>query len=65
MTTIPPERFFEMSRALFQAALEENGHYDGLISPEMLAHSVGHLAGLAWLAYEAGEEAEREQKHGK
>ena len=84
---IPPERFFEMSRALFAVARNQQLHHRLTASIQDLAERVdkalgsadltpfnervsvdlnedakeiGHLAGLAWLAHEAGEIAEKE-----
>jgi len=62
--TIPPERFYEMSRGLFDVAEEEQERYNDRVVKDapMWAKYIGHLAGLAWLAHEAGEAAEREKK---
>ena len=66
MTTITPERYFEMRRALFDAAINvtEGYYYTHVESDNTAAQAIkiGHLAGLAWLAHEAGEASEREKK---
>ena len=67
---IPPERFKQMSRALFDAAIGEKSVFNYMDAGEEpcddedmkeMAGSIGRLAGLAWLAHEAGEAAEREE----
>lgn len=61
---IPPERFYEMSWTLFQLAGKQNQQYlspYGYRRTNRWAEQIGHIAGLAWLAHEAGEAAEREK----